>query len=161
VVSPEWENADVTESEAKAELNGADGVGLPLFGFPTVALGALAEQAVARTQEGCEKIKAAAEEIAETLRETYSGNAKGATDYGLKVIEISRANTASAIDFIADLLTSKSASDIFALSTAQARKMFDASSAQNKELWEIASRLASATGEPIKKHAAKAFQKAG
>jgi hypothetical protein len=39
------------------------------------------------------------------------------------------------------------------LSAAQAHKAFDTASAQNKELWELAQKLA--TGEPIRKHVAK------
>jgi hypothetical protein len=50
--------------------------------------------------------------MAEAPRETYSSNARSATDYGLKVIEISHANTASASDFFALLLGSKSVTDV-------------------------------------------------
>ena len=85
----------MSESEVKAELNGTNGSAMPSFGFPKFALpgvlGELSEQGVARAREGCEKIKAASEEMAEALRETYSSNARSATDYGLKVIEISNA----------------------------------------------------------------------
>src|SRR3979409_1744490 len=85
---------------------------MPLFEFPRIALPGmfdeLAKQGVARAQEGCEKVKAASEEMAEALRETYSSNARSATDYGLKVIETSNANTAFAIDFFAHLLGGKS-----------------------------------------------------
>jgi phasin len=140
----------VSESETKAG-NGTNGFGMPLFGFPKSAFGAFAEQG--------EKIKAASEEMGEALRETYSSNAKGATDYGLKVIEISNANTASAIDFFAHLLGSKSVTDVFALSAVQARKGFDTASAQNKELWALAQKLAVDTGEPVRKRVAKVFQK--
>jgi len=42
--------------------------------------------------------------MTEALREAYSSNARSTTDYGLKVIEISNAITAAAIDFFAHLL---------------------------------------------------------
>ena len=132
---------------------------MPLLGFAKIALpgviGELAQQGVARAQQGCEKIKAASEQMAVALRETYSSNARSATDYGLKVIEISNANTASAIDFFAHLLGSKSVTDVITLSAAQARKAFDTTSAQNKDLWELAQKLATETGEPIRKHVVK------
>jgi phasin len=149
----------VSESEVKVGLNGTNGFGMPLLGFPRIAVpgvfGELAKHGVARAQEGCEKIKAASEEMAEALRETYSSNVRSATDYGLKVIEISNANTASGIDFFARLLGSKSVTDVFTLSAAQANKAFDTASAQNKELGELAQKLAAETGEPIRKHVAK------
>jgi phasin len=147
----------VNESEMKVGLNGTNGFGMPLFGFPKIAFGELAEQGVGRAQEGCEKIKAASAEMAEALRETYSSNAKGATDYGLKVLEISKDNAASAIDFFSHLLGSKSVTEVLTLSATQARKVFDTASAQNKELWVLAQKLATETGEPIRKRVTKAL----
>ena len=149
----------MSESEVKAGMNGTNGFAMPLLGFAKIALpgviSELAEQGVARAQQGCEKIKVASEEMTEALRETYSSNARSATDYGLKVFEIGNANTASAIDFFAHLLGSKSVTDVFTLSAAQARKAFDTTSAQNKDLWELAQKLAKETGEPIRKHVVK------
>ena len=154
----------MSESEVNAGLNGANGFRMALFEFPRIALPGmfdeLAKQWAARAQEGCEKVKAASEEMAEALRETYSSNARSATDYGLKVIETSNANTASAIDFFAHLLGGKSATDVFTLSVAQAHKAFDTASAQNKELWELAQKLATETGEPIRKQVAKVLHQA-
>lgn len=152
----------MNESEMKEVSNGTK-AGLngfqPWFELSKGALpGAfreLAEQGVARTQEGCEKIKIASEEIAEAVRDSYSSGARSATDYGLKVIEISNANSALAIDFFANLLGSKSVADAVTLSAAQARKAFDAASSQNKELWGLAQKLATETGEPIRRHIVK------
>src|SRR5713101_8775932 len=131
-------------------MNGTNGSAMPLLGFAKIALpaviGELAEQGVARAQQGCEKIKVASEEMTEALRETYSSNARSATDCGLKVFEIGNANTASAIDFFAHLLGSKSVTDVVTLTAAQARKAFDTTSAQNKDLWELAQKLATETG---------------
>jgi phasin len=147
--------------DVKAGVNGTNAFGMPLFGFPKIALfGELAEQGVARAQQGCEKIKAASEEMAEALRKTCSSNGKSATDYGLKVIEISNANAASAMDFFTHLLGSKSMTDVVTLSAAQARKAFDTASVQNKELWELTQKLATETGEPLKKHVAKFLHQA-
>lgn len=155
----ENEDGAVSESEVKVGLNGTNGYAIPLFGFPNIplpsAIGGFAEQGVASAQQGCEKIKVASAEMAEALCETYSSNAKGATDYAAKLIEMSNANTVSAIDFFAQALGSKSVPDVFTLSVAQARKTFDTASAQNKELWGLGEKLAKEAGEPIKKYFAK------
>jgi phasin len=135
-------------------LNGTNGVALP------GVLGVLAEQGIARAQANCEKIKIASEQISESLRETYSANSEGATSYGLKVIEISNANTAAAMDFFVHLLGSKSVTDVINLSAEQARKTFVATSAQNRELWELAQKLATEASEPARKRVASVFQKA-
>ncbi|WP_377828332.1 phasin family protein [Bradyrhizobium lupini] len=143
----------------KAEVNGTNGFAMPPFGLAKFALpgvlGQFSEQGVAHAREGCAKIKAASEDMAGALCETYSGNARSVTDYGLKVIEISNLNTASAIDFFVQLLGSKSAADVVTLSAEQARKTFDTASAQSKDLWDLTQKLATATGEPLKKHVAK------
>ncbi len=149
----------MSENQVKAGPNGTNGFAMRLFGFPKIelpgAFGEIAEQGVARAQEGCEKMKTASEEMSEALRESYTSNARSVTDYGLKVIEISSANTAAAIDFFAHLLGSKSMADALSLSATQARKAFDATSAQNTELWQLAQKLATETGEPIRKHVVK------
>jgi phasin len=163
IISLEKGDTAVTDSEVKVGLNG-NGFKMPLFGFPGIelpgAFGELAEQGIARAKEGCEKIKAASEETTEALREIYSSNASSATDYGLKVFEISNANTASAIDFFVHLLDSKSATDVVSLSVEQARNAFDTATDQNRELWALAQKLATEAGEPVKKHFAKVLQQA-
>src|SRR6202171_631597 len=152
MMSLEQEDGAVSEAEVKAGLNGTNGFAMPLFGLPKIALSGLFGEL---SEKGVEKIKAASEEMAEALRETYSSNARSTTDYGLKVIEISNANTASAIDFFAHLLGSKSPTDVFSLSATQAQKAFDTASAQSKDLWELAQKLAAETGEAIRERVAK------
>jgi phasin len=147
----------------KVTANGTNVFGMPLPDFSKFALPGIGgnEQALARTREGFEKIRAASEEMTETLREAYSGNARSATDYGLKVLEISNANAASTLDFLIHLCGSKSATDVFTLSAAQTRKAFDTASDQNRELWALAQKLATETGEPIRKHFTKVLHQAG
>jgi phasin len=153
-------NTNPTNAKVQpAEKRGFD---TPLFELPNMAMPAvfrgIAEHGAVRVKENCEKMKAASGEMAGTLRETYSSNAKGAADYGIKVIEISSVNTTSAFDFFTDLLSTKSLSEIMTLSAEQTRKNFDVASAQNKELWDLAQKAAIETAEPIKKSVAKALQ---
>ena len=130
---------------------------MPLPDFTKMALPGITgkEQVLARTREGFEKIKAASEEMTEALRETYSSNARSATDYGLKMFELSNANAAATLDFMIHLCGSKSATDVLNLSAEQARKAFIAASDQNRELWTLAQKLATETGGPIRKHFSK------
>ena len=144
---------------AKVEANEKRGFDMPLFAMPGIFRG-IAEQGVVRARDNYEKIKAASGEIAEILRETYSTNTKGAADYGVKVIEISGVNTNSAFDFLTHLMGMRSLSEIIQLSATQSRKNFEATSAQNKELWELAQKVATETAEPIKKSFTRVLQKA-
>jgi phasin len=131
---------------------------LPKMAMPGIFRG-IAEQGVERVRENCEKMKAASGEMADVLRETYSTNAKGAADYGVKVIEISSANTSSALDFLTSFMDTKSLSEVMKLSAAQSRKNFDVVSAQNKELWDLAQKVATEIAEPFKNSVTRVLQK--
>ena len=84
-----------------------------------------AEKGVAQSKDAYEKMKAAAEENTEMLETVYSTASKGATEYGLKMIEIARANTNAMFDFIESLFGVKSPSELVELSTAHARTQFE------------------------------------
>ena len=145
-------------SNTKMHANEKQGFNMPFFAMSGL-FGGIAEQGAVRARDNYEKIKAASGEIADILRETYSTNAKGAADYGVKVIEISGVNTNSAFDFLTHLMDTKSLSEIMQLSAEQNRKNFEVVSAQNKELWELAQKVATETAEPIKKSFTKVLQK--
>jgi phasin len=93
------------------------------------------------------------------LEDSYATASKGAADYGLKVIEVSRTNTNAAFDFAGQLMTVKSLSEMVELSTAFTRKQFEAMSAQGKELTALAQKVATETVEPIKEGMTSAFKK--
>jgi phasin len=120
----------------------------------------MTEQSLARAKENCEKLNAASGAITGVLSEAYSTNARGIADYTAKVIEFSGANTNSAFDFLKHLLSTKSPSEILQLSATHGRKNFEATTAQSRELWELARKVATETAEPNKKSFAGALQKA-
>lgn len=136
---------------------------MPKFDIPKVEMPAafreFAERGVAQAKDTYEKMKVAAEEATDVLETTYSTASKGAADYGLKVIEATRVNTNAAFDFYGELITAKSLSEVIELSSAHARKQFEALTAQSKELGALAQKVATETAEPIKSGMNKAFSK--
>jgi phasin len=153
--------ANTKEANANPKA-GADvnrGLDLPFFATPGI-LNGMTEQSLARAKENCEKMNAASGAITGVLSEAYSTNARGIADYTAKVIEFSGANTNSAFDFLNHLLSTKSPSEILQLSATQGRKNFEATTAQSRELWELARKVATETAEPIKKSFGSALQKA-
>lgn len=153
----------MTESNVKVEVkdplsNAKMSASLPLFTVPGL-FGGISEQNVVRAKENYEKMKAASAEMADIVKETYSTNAKGAADYGSKIIEISTANANSAFDFLSSLMGTKSLSEVINLSTTHSRKNVEAVAAQNRELWELAQKVATETAEPIKKSFSRVLQK--
>ena len=131
----------------------------PKFEVPA-AFREFAEKGAAQAKDNWDKMKAATEEATDVLEDSYATARKGAADYGLKVIEVTRTNTNAAFDFAAELLAVKSVSEMVELSTAHARKQFDAlSTAQTKELTTLAQKVATETAEPIKEGFSSAFKK--
>jgi phasin len=136
---------------------------MPKFEVPQVEMPAafreFAERGVAQAKDTYEKMKAAAEEATDVLETTYSTATKGASDYGLKVIEAARVNTNAAFDFAGELITAKTLSEVIELSSAHARKHFEALTQQSKELGALAQKVAAESAEPIKNGMNKAFSK--
>jgi phasin len=138
---------------------------MPKFEIPNVEMPAafreFAERGVAQAKDTYEKMKAAAEEATDVLETTYSTATKGASDYGLKMIEAARMNTNAAFDFAGELITAKSLSEVIELSSGHARKHFETLTKQSKELGALAQKVATETAEPIKNGMNKAFSKVG
>jgi len=136
---------------------------IPNFEIPKLEIPAafreFAEKSVSQAKENYERMKSAAEEATDVLEETYATATKGASDYGLKVIEQARVNTNAVFDFYTELMTVKSFSDVVELSTAHARKQFETATAQTKELAALAQKVATETAEPVKESVTKAFRK--
>ena len=136
---------------------------MPKFDMPKVEMPAafreFAERGVAQAKDTYEKMKAAAEEATDVLETTYSTASKGASDYGMKVIEAARVNTNAAFDYAGELLAAKTLSEVIELSSTHARKQFEALTAQSKDLGALAQKVATETAEPIKSGMNKAFSK--
>ena len=150
-------------TKAKTAKHVASSFGLPempKFEMPNMempeAFRELAAKGVAHAKDTCEKAKAASEEAADLLKNTYAVMAKGLTEYNLKLFEIARA----AFDHAHELLGVKSPSEFIELSTAQMRKQFDIASAQNKELCALAQEAATEAAKPLNAGVSKAFKKA-
>lgn len=118
-----------------------------------------AEKGLSQAKDHYEKMKSAAEEASTLLEDTYASATKGAADYGLKLIEVARANSNAAFDFAGELLAAKTLSEVVELSTAHARKQFEALSAQSRELAALAQKVAAEAAEPIKDGMTRAVKK--
>ena len=119
----------------------------------------VAEKGLSQAKESYEKFKAAADEAATQLETTYATASKGATDYGLKLIEVARANANATFDFTSQLLGTRSLSQVVELTTAHARQQFDTVQAQAKELTALAQKVVTESAEPIKEGVNKLVKK--
>jgi phasin len=131
---------------------------MPKFEVPA-AFREFAEKGVAQTKDAYEKMKAVAEENTEMLETVYTTASKGSTEYGLKVIEVARANTDAMFDYVEAMFGVKSPSEFVELSTKHAREQFETFTGQGKELAGLAQKVATETAEPIKSGVSKAMKK--
>ncbi|MCA1504900.1 phasin [Bradyrhizobium sp. NBAIM02] len=147
------------DANVKAETNATPAGGnggarlkfdVPFFNIQEI-FGDLAEQGAARAKANLEQMKAASEEITDAFREACATNATRAADYGTKVIEISKINTSSTLEFLSQLADARSFADVVNLSTTHTRRTFEMASGHNRELWDLAQKVATETAEPIKK----------
>jgi phasin len=136
---------------------------MPKFEIPKVEMPAafreFAERGVAQCKDTYEKMKAAAEEATDVMETTYSTAAKGASDYGLKVIDAARTNTNAAFDFYGELLTAKTLSEVIELSSTHARKQFETFTEQTQQLTTLAQKVTTEAAQPLQAGVAKTFNK--
>ena len=151
-------NTKQTNIDSKAaDENGRSG--FPFFAVPPVFDG-FAEQNMTQAREGIEQVKSAASAMNDALRDACSNNARCAAEYAAKLIEISGTNTDATLDFLTQLVSVKSPSEVVQLSITHGRRSFEATTSQNRELWELARKVATETAEPLKKGFAGALPKA-
>jgi phasin len=136
---------------------------MPKFDIPKMEVPAafreFAEKSVTQAKDNWEKMKAVTEEATDLIEDSYATATKGASDYGLKVIEAARATTNAHFDYATQMMMVKSLSEAVELSSAHVRKQFDAMNAQTKELAALAQKVATETCEPIKESVTSAFKK--
>lgn len=136
---------------------------VPKFELPRLEVPAafreFAEKGVTQARDNWEKMKAATEEATDLIEGSYATCSKGMADYSRKLIEATRDNTNAAFDLAGQLMAAKSLSEAVELSTAHARKQFEAMSVQTRELATLAQKVATETSEPIKESVASAFKK--
>ena len=137
---------------------------MPKFEIPNMEVPAafreFAEKGIAQARENYEKVKSATEQATDVLEDTYSTASKGCSDYGLKLIETARTNSNAAFDLYGELLTAKSYAEVVEKTTAFARAQFETVTAQAKDLYEHAQKVATDTAEPLKEGFTSAFSKA-
>ena len=136
---------------------------IPSFEMPKIEVPAafrdFAEKSASQAKDNYERMKSMAEEATEVLEDTFATASKGATDCGVKLIEIARANTNSAFDYAAALLGAKSFAGVVELSTTQMRKNVETLQRQGSELTALAQKVSVEATEPVKQSITKAFNR--
>jgi phasin len=131
---------------------------LPNFEAPE-AFRQITEKGVAQTKEMYEKMRMGAEEATSLLENTYKTATTGAAEYNRMLIENARSNANAIFDHAMALFGAKSPSEAIEVSTAHARKQFEAVVEQTKELAALVQKVTTETAEPVKAGITKTFNK--
>jgi len=134
---PEFPMVDISKLEASAAE-------------ATSAFRAFAEKGISQAKDTYTRMKAAAEEATGMMETTCANASKGAADYGLKIIEIARANSNATFDFATELLGARTFAQAIEISTAHTRRQIDSLTEQTRELLSLAQKVALHTTTPIK-----------
>ena len=119
-----------------------------------------ADKSAAIANETLAKGKAAAEQSAQAVEQSYSTTVENMRDYNLKMIDMAQANTEGVFEFARQLATAKAPSDLVELWTSHARKQLEMLNEQIKELTAIGQKMASESAEPIARSVGQVFMKA-
>lgn len=144
---PEFPSVDIPKFEEQAA-------------HATSAFREFAEKGLSHAKEAYAKVKTAAEETTGMLETSYANASKGTADYGLKMVEMARANSNAAFDFTAALLGARSLAQIVEISTSHTRKQIELATEQAKELAALAQKVAADATEPVKDGFANLCRKA-
>ena len=109
--------------------------------------------------ETLEKGKAAAEQTARSVEQSYTATVENMRDYSLKMIDMAQANADAVFELARRLATAKAPSDITELWTAHAKKQFETLTEQTKELTALGQKIAGESAEPIARSVNQAFKK--
>lgn len=116
----------------------------------TAAFRAFAEKGISQAKDTYTRMKTAAEDATGIIETTCANASKGAADYGLKVVEIARANSNATFDFATELLGCRTVAQAIEISAAHTRRQIEVLTEQTRELLSLAQKVALHTAAPIK-----------
>jgi len=106
------------------------------------------------------KGRAAAEQTARSVQQSYSVTVDNVRDLNIKMIDMAQANAEAVFEFARQLAGVKQPSDMVELWTAHAKKQFETLTEQTKELSALGQKIAGESAEPITRGVNQAFKKA-
>jgi phasin len=125
------------------------------FGNPMLAL---VEKGLVESRAKFAEAKTVAEESTAAVEASCDAARDGVVAFNVKAIENMKAGVDANFDLVLTLALAKTLSEMVTAQTEFARKRLEETSAQAKELGELARKIADQTIAPIKAHVAKTFK---
>ena len=115
-------------------------------GFAEV-LRSMTEESVAQAQDSYGRLRDAAQAGNASIGATLEATASNAEVYATRVLELSKANTESALDFGVQLMSTTSLPEAIELWSGCARRQVEGFVAQSRELAELGQQMVSTAGQ--------------
>jgi phasin len=114
------------------------------------AVRAMAEKAVDQSREVYERSKDALDASVATFERTLDAAGQGAVAFNRKIIDIAQRNVNSGFDLAKSLAGAKNLAEMVELQAAYWQKLLDTLTSQSEEVRGLATKMATAAGEPLK-----------
>jgi phasin len=114
------------------------------------AVRAMAEKAVDQSREVYERSKDALDASVASLERTLDAAGQGAVAFNRKIIDIAQRNVNSGFDLAKSLAGAKNLAEMVELQAAYWQKLLDTLTSQSEEVRGLATKMATAAGEPLK-----------
>jgi phasin len=111
----------------------------------------MVEKAVDQSREVYDRSKDALDASVTTLERTFDAAGQGAVAFNRKIIDIAQRNVNSGFDLAKSLAGAKNLSEMVELQAAYWQKLLGALTSQAEEVRALSAKVATATGEPLKK----------
>ncbi len=151
--------ADAAEKTAAAGKSAAKDM-MAAFSFPNFEMPEImrsfTEQGLNQTREAYARMKGAAEEATDMLEDSMESTREGVKEVQFKALDMAKANTDAAFEFMRQLLTTTSVADAMQLQTSFARERFEALVDYSKDVQTTMTKA----GADVTKPAKAMFEKA-
>ena len=114
------------------------------------AVRAMAEKAVDQSREVYERSKDGLDASVATFERTLDAAGQGAVAFNRKIIDIAQRNVNSGFDLAKSLAGAKNLAEMVELQAAYWQKLLDTLTSQSEEVRGLATKMATAAGEPLK-----------
>ena len=131
----------------------------PNFEVPEIVR-SFTEQGLNQTREAYARMKSAAEEATDMLEDSLETTRESVREVQFKALDMAKANTDAAFEFMRQLLTTTSVADAVQLQTAFARERFEALVDYSKDVQATMTKAGAEAAKPAKAMFEKAMSAA-
>jgi hypothetical protein len=154
-------NAATVKSKAAKETGIGFNGAFSCFEIPnseaTEAFRTATAQWIGQTRGNLEKVFSVTDDMNKVSERVWSAAAKSTAEGAAKMVDAMHQNVVAGFDYAREVMAARSSAEAFEISTAYARKQFEALAGQNRQLWSLSQLMAIGMARPMTDALPKAF----